>query len=189
MVGFSPFLLCGPFIGYNLSVADNETKEESKQLTDSKGRKLRPDGSNYSSDPKERYQELLEDGKIGPEYGKLGGRPRKRRASEEIADMVPDELERIKAAFRDGLDPEKSGIERRIKTGKDLLAIEEKEELRKEREADRGRERSRDFMLQALVERLAGDTPAARELKRRLTQEEEEIIDAEEVQYAELPAP
>ena len=43
-------------------------------------RKRRPDGSLYSSDPSERMKQLQADGKVGPQFGALGGRPRKRRS-------------------------------------------------------------------------------------------------------------
>lgn len=148
-----------------------------------KGRATRPDGSFYSSDPRERALQLKEDGKIGGQFGKLGGRPRRKRASEEIAELAYEEMESIKGAFRDAL----SSGESRVRTGaaKDLLAFTEKEEDRKEREAERNRDRNRDYLMSTLVERLTGDSPAAEEFRRRIEAEEVIDVSGDAIEYDE----
>lgn len=63
--------------------------------------KLRPNGEVYSSDSSERAIQLREDGKIGGQYGALGGRPSKaelQRKAEQAAQ------ERIKEALNDFSD-------------------------------------------------------------------------------------
>jgi hypothetical protein len=50
--------------------------------------------------------QLKEDGKIGGQFGKLGGRPRKPRASEMVAEAARKEAENIIKQLKEGLADE-----------------------------------------------------------------------------------
>lgn len=71
----------------------------------------------YSSDPRQRMKELQAEGKMTPEHGKLGGRPRKgasesqrkKRASTVIAEYARDHSDKIAEVISDILrDPDAS---------------------------------------------------------------------------------
>jgi len=56
------------------------------------------------TDRSARARQLVAEGRFGgPEFGKLGGRPRKLRASPELADAAYDNVDDIVTALRDGL--------------------------------------------------------------------------------------
>ena len=88
-------------------------------------RKTRPDGSFYSSDPSERAMQLKEDGKIGGQFGKLGGRPRKPRAMEKVAEAATKEAEDIIQVFKDGIRDD--SMRTRLNAANSWLAIEQQE--------------------------------------------------------------
>lgn len=100
-------------------------RDEGKTTT-GRPRKTRPDGSYYSSDPKERYQQLRDDGKVGPQFGKLGGRPRKPRAAEVVAEHARKEADRIIGALDDALDEEQP-IRVRMEAAQAFIRIEKDE--------------------------------------------------------------
>lgn len=55
---------------------------------------------------RQNMQKLRDEGKIGPQFGKLGGRPRKPRATEMIAERARQHSEEIAQVFIDAIDPE-----------------------------------------------------------------------------------
>lgn len=74
---------------------------------------------------RQRMLALHEEGRAGGEFGKLGGRPRKKRASEEIANRVSAEaeeyFERMDDIAKNGRNAES------LKAIQTLLAVEENE--------------------------------------------------------------
>lgn len=98
-----------------------------------KPRSKRPDGTEYSSDPKERHAQLVADGKLGAkgselakEHGKRGGRPRKPRAAELIAEKARQEAEKLWSAYEAGLDEEQP-VRVRMEAAGAVLDIERRE--------------------------------------------------------------
>lgn len=103
----------------------HEAQPVTEIVVDGKKRKVRPNGDLYSSDPKERYQQLLEDGRVGPQFGRLGGRPRKPRAAEAIAEHARKEADRIIQAYDQALDSEDHRIA--MQAADSLVKIEREE--------------------------------------------------------------
>lgn len=84
---------------------------------------------NLSDEERERRRqnalELKKQGKIGPQYGKLGGRPRKPRAMEKVAEAATQEADKIIQVFKDGVDDE--SMKTRLAAANSWLAIENEE--------------------------------------------------------------
>jgi len=122
-------------------------------------RKTRPDGSYYSSDPSERAMQLKADGKIGGQFGKLGGRPRKPRASEKVAEAAQKDADNIIKVFRElvNSDSEKT----RLAAANSWLAIEQEEtrlRLQEERQEFDIGQASREQLLEYLSQALSPGT-------------------------------
>lgn len=133
-------------------------------------------------------KQLVEDGKMGPQFGKLGGRPRKPSVSEAYAEIAREQVPQIKRALRDALDPRKSTISQRLTAAEVLRREEEAQRKREEREAMREESKGgREQMLARLSELLMGDGAAADEFRDRLAHggavdvEFEEVEDADEL--------
>src|SRR5437588_12751929 len=93
--------------------------------------------SHYAADPSERAKQLLAEGKIGPQFGHLGGRPRKPRAGEAVAAAARQNSDRIVGALLEALNANQPAAQR-IAAARALLEVERTEEQRAERQADRG---------------------------------------------------
>ena len=124
-------------------------------------RKTRPDGSHYSSDPSERALQLKEDGKIGGQFGKLGGRPRKPRASEKVAEAAQKDADQIIKVFKDLVtsDSEKT----RLAAANSWLAVEQEEtklRLQEERQEFDIGQASREELLNFMKTALSSGTLA-----------------------------
>jgi hypothetical protein len=104
--------------------AEDQLGTELQTTTGGRKRSQRPDGSLYSSDPKERYQQLVEDGKIGPQFGKLGGRPRKPRAAEAMAEYAKQKTDEMKAAFDAALEQKDDNPRLAMEAARGLIEIE-----------------------------------------------------------------
>jgi len=74
---------------------------------------------------RERMMQLHAEGRAGPEYGKMGGRPRKPRASEQIAEKVVEDAEAFYQRLKEiGLE---GGEKNAVGAILALLKIEEQE--------------------------------------------------------------
>lgn len=154
-------------------------------------RALRPDGSNYSKDPRERWQQLVEDGKVGgkgselaKEHGKLGGRPRNVSAQEFVREKAREDAERIYGGLSAGLDSNSSKEKR--DSAKAILDYEDKA-IKAEERRNRPEGMDKDAIITMLVDRLTGTGPAAKVLRERM--KNSEVIDAEVApEAAQLPA-
>lgn len=88
---------------------------------------------NLSAAEKKRRSEAakqrVEAGKMGgAEFGKLGGRPRKKRASEVVAEEAQKQGEQIAKVFKDGIaDNGINSIPTRLKAAEAFLGVEQKE--------------------------------------------------------------
>jgi len=74
---------------------------------------------------KRHAQEMIKAGKMGGQFGKLGGRPKVKRASELVAEAARDLSKEIIDAYKRGLIDESAFV--RLKAAKELLDIETKE--------------------------------------------------------------
>lgn len=129
-------------------------------------RKTRPNGELYSSDPSIRARELQEDGKIGGHFGKLGGRPRKPRASEKVAEAAQKDADQIIKVFRELVNSESEKT--RLAAANSWLAIEQEEtklRLQEERQEFDIGQASREQLLEYLKSALAPGTPLANQLE------------------------
>jgi hypothetical protein len=106
---------------------------------------------------RDKAKELVAAGRIGgPRPG--SGRPRKKRASEVIAEKVERRANEVSGALFDGLKPHQPQTVRND-SARTLLAIEEKEHLLRREEERELRAASRDELVEGVFElfdRLAG---------------------------------
>ena len=150
---------------------------------------------NFSPETREKLSRLAKErharGEIGgAEFGKLGGRPRKDRASKAVAEAAQEQenRDRIIQVFKDATDSSQPmGL--RLKGAVAWLDVEQQEGklALQEEEAD-ARHHSREELIEILSQRLTSG-PSAHLLRRSLGQlddnqarfEEENIVDAEVV--------
>lgn len=128
-------------------------------------RKTRPDGSFYSSDASERAMQLKEDGKIGGQFGKLGGRPRKPRASEILAEEARKNTEEFIEVLKRGIssDSEKTALAY-LQTWIGFETEETRLRLQEERqEFDIGKA-SREELIAFMKETLKPGNPVSKQL-------------------------
>lgn len=105
-----------------------------------------PNRRKYSSDRRERYQELRAEGKVGPQFGKLGGRPKKsptdsqpKRAATVVAEAARANSHLISKVFTDILaDPDTTDTQK-VRAVKTMLGVESGEERLQREDEDRGR--------------------------------------------------
>jgi hypothetical protein len=109
----------------------------------------------YSSDRRERMKELQREGKLTPEHGRLGGRPRKkpdtqkRRASTVVAEKAGENADQIAKVLTDCiLDPDAAQADK-MRAVKLAIGIEGTET---ERERDERNDPSRAEVNAATVE-------------------------------------
>ncbi len=82
---------------------------------------------------KDNANKLVKEGKIGgSEFGKLGGRPRKRRANEEVAEAAREHIEAVIDSFVSAMDPKQPPYVR-MQAAKELLKIEQLETERQDK--------------------------------------------------------
>jgi hypothetical protein len=144
-------------------------------------KKHRTDGSHYSADPAVRMAELKAEGRIGAEFGKLGGRPRKPRAAEAVAEHARQHADRIIDALDSGLDSENERI--RMEAAQAFIKIE-KDEASIQLDEDEFDQMSAQEQLKQLKD-LAGD-PVLRALFSGKHVSEEEIDDViEEIELVD----
>lgn len=86
--------------------------------------------ADVSPEESQRRSELAKrlhaEGKLGgKEFGKLGGRPRKKRAAEIVAEKAADEAQLIVDAYIDALKSDNMNV--RLQAARDWLGVELKE--------------------------------------------------------------
>lgn len=110
----------------------------------------------YSSDPSERAAQLRAEGKFGGAvHGRKGGRPRKKRASEIVAEEAERNANLIIKALREGLQNTKRP-DIRLQAAKQWLEIESKEhdlKIKHEKDLD---ELSTEDLVEHIANRLGG---------------------------------
>jgi hypothetical protein len=152
--------------------------EEVALTKSGKPRARRPNGELYSEDPSVRMVQLKEDGRAGGQFGKLGGRPRKPRAAEELAEHARRRVDEIKRTFDDALEDEQP-MKIRLQAANDLIAIE-RQESQLQLDEDKLDSAPREE-LQAEIIELLNDPQIAGALGIEYDDDDEEIVDAEVV--------
>lgn len=109
----------------------------------------------WPSDPSERAKAMVAAGVIGgPRKG--SGRPRKKRASEIVAEEATENAELIVSAFKDALEDDDAAHSTKIRAGTEWLAIEQKEAALKMEEEKQLEKMTRGELADSLVELLIG---------------------------------
>ena len=131
----------------------------------------------------EAMKQRISEGKAGPNFGKLGGRPRKKRASEVVAEIASDKGKEIAQVFLDGID-EHMPQSLRQKAAEGLMKVEEKEARLQMDEEEHIARMGREDLLDGLVEMFACN-PMLHEMFRsaanNVPDEIEDVIEAEVV--------
>ena len=138
-----------------------------------------------SPEAREKLSQLAKqrhaEGKFGgAEFGKMGGRPRKDRAAQSVAEAAQEEANRRKIiqVFKDAVDGDQH-ISTRLKGAEAWLQIEREEgKLSIQEEEQDAKQHSREELIEILAKRLTSG-PAAEQVRRKL--EEQIIVDADVV--------
>lgn len=128
----------------------------------------------------ERAKRLHAEGRLGgSKFGKLGGRPRKARVTEKIAEEANKEAEKITRVFKDAIDPAQP-MSIRLKGAQIWTEISSQEaKIAIQEEDAEGRQHSREELIEILASKLTHG-PTAQILRRQL-EGETGIVDAEVV--------
>ena len=123
---------------------------------------------------------LHAEGKAGPQFGKLGGRPRKPRASELAAQEAEANSSQIVQVLKDAIDPNQPiGI--RLKGAAQWLDIEKSERQLEMNEEEHIAKMTRDELSSGLAEKIAQNPMLASLLAERALAAEQ-VVDAEVVE-------
>lgn len=145
---------------------------------------------NISDEERERRRKQMEklraEGKVGPQFGKLGGRPRKKRASELIAEEAEKNREKIAQVLKDAIDPNQP-MATRMK-GVQMFIDTEREERRAEiEEEEHLAKMGKDELVSHMAARLS-ENPLALQMfldnlngPKKVEAVDDEVIDAEVV--------
>jgi hypothetical protein len=158
------------------------------QANGSNGKKkknLSPEVRQAASD---RAKKLHAEGKLGgAKFGRMGGRPRKKRASETVAEAAVKQANRedIVRVFEDAVaDSQPIGV--RLKGAEAWLAIEREErKLSLQEDEFDAKQHSRDELVAILADKLTSG-PAAEVLRAKLAVSEAELHEAETIEDAEI---
>lgn len=159
--------------------ASTETKPAEK-----KKRELSPEERQRRS---ERMKKLHAEGKAGGQFGKLGGRPRKKRASELIAEEAEKQRAEIAAVLKDAIDPNQP-MSTRMKGAKMFLDVEQNERRAEIEEEEHLAKMGKEELVSHFAKRLSENPIALQMFMDRLNDPKpveidqgEEIVDAEVV--------
>lgn len=127
----------------------------------------------------ERMKKLHAEGKAGPQFGKMGGRPRKKRAGEEVAEGASDDRKKILEVFRRAIDKDQP-ISIQMKGAEALLKAEEREGRLSMDEEEHVERMSGGDLAKFLAQKLS-DNPVVRD--RLMAQMEAEAAESEAPDY------
>lgn len=143
----------------------------------------------YSPETLEKLSKLAKqrhaEGKLGGrEFGKLGGRPRKERATKAVAEAARDEEARQQLidVFKDGIHPSQP-MATRLKAAEAWLRVDEAEgkaEIQEQEMSDRNR--SRGELLDILAEKLTTGASAQLLAQRLMPAQDDDVVDADVVE-------
>lgn len=172
--------------------------KKGKSSTKAKGKEVEKKKLNISDEERKRRSEAMkkriEEGKAGAAFGRLGGRPKKKRASEVVAEEASKHGKEIAQVFLDAMD-ETNPNSIRIKGAEGILKVEEKEARLQMDEEEHFAKMGRDELAGELARMLSGNPVIMDTLSRAATMvqngeveptiegeaEEEEIQEAEVV--------
>lgn len=154
-----------------------------------KKRQMSPEARKAAS---ERMKKLHAEGKAGPQFGKMGGRPRKKRATEVIAEQAAEDAQKLLAVYQDGI-AEHQPISIRLKAAEAYRNIEQSEAKLGMEEEEHVRKMSKEELESHLAQKILSNPMLANRLMEMLEDRvnanghsDEEIIDAEVVPDPEL---
>lgn len=160
-------------------------KQESKEKKPAKRKlNLSPEERKRRS---ERMQKLRKEGKVGPEYGKLGGRPKKPRASELLAQEAEKHKDELLSVLKDAIDPNQP-IGVRQKALDQWLAIEREERKMEMDEEEHYAKMDREELMDDIAKRLSSNPMMLAMVMDRLSNKPvgADEIEAEVVEEAEV---
>lgn len=115
----------------------------------------------------ERMQRMRKEGKVGPQFGKLGGRPRKVRASELIAEQASKKRKEIAKVLEDAIDEEQP-ITVRMKGVQMITDIEKSERSMEMAEDEHYAKMNKDEMIDEMAKKLNDNPVLAQILMDRM---------------------
>lgn len=125
--------------------------------SNSNGGKPKKKKRQYSEEELERRRQqmikLREEGKVGPQFGKLGGRPKKPRATELLAQEAEKHKDELLAVLKDGIDPSQN-TSTRLRALEQWLNIERDERKTEMEEEEHDAKMSRDELMTEFSKRL-----------------------------------
>lgn len=130
---------------------------------------------------RQRALQLKEEGKIGPQFGKLGGRPRKPRVSEILAEEARKDADQMLKVLKDGIrsDSEKTALAY-LQTWVGLEHDEAKLRLAEEKQEFDIGQASRDELIKFLAASLS-EGPLADQIGQVIDGTAEDIGDTGEL--------
>lgn len=124
----------------------------------------------YPSDPSERAKQLVREGRIGgAKFGRQGGRPRVRRASELANDLVEQNAQKMQTELgrilRNGSDAQKlKAMDLLLRMGMRAEALDQGETKIEQRSV------SREVLIERVAKSLSGQTLAGSLVRQRLAE-------------------
>ena len=139
----------------------------------------------YPTDRSQRAAQLVAEGRLGgPTYGRLGGRPRKPRAGELVAEAARENAAQIIAAFEAGV-VEGVPPSTRASVAEKWLKIESAEaQLQLEEERQEAEHLDRETLIKTLADKLAGNGLAAQLLRDELVRRNGQTIEGSATETA-----
>lgn len=133
----------------------------------------------------ERMKELHKQGKAGGQFGKLGGRPRKPRASELIAEEASRHRSEIAAVLREAIAPDMP-MSTRLKAVDKYTATEAQERAMEMQEEEHHAKMSKGELIDEMASKLRDNPLLMEMLTKRMEsgppeEPEAEVVDAEVV--------
>jgi hypothetical protein len=130
----------------------------------------------------QRAKQRIAEGKMGGQFGKLGGRPRKPRASDLIAEEAERHKNDLVAVLKDAIDPSQP-ISIRLRGLDQWLGIERDVRRMEMDEDEHYAKMSREELAEELANKIAGNPMLAQIFAERMNGNGNgEVIDAEVVE-------
>jgi hypothetical protein len=160
-------------------------------VADQKSNGNKPAKRKLNLSPEERERRRLDmiekrkAGKVGPEYGKLGGRPRKPRAAELLAQEAEKHKEQMLQVLKDSIDSNQPiGVRQK---GLDQWLAIEREERRLEMDEDEHIAKMSKDELAAMLASKFQENPLLQQMfMKRMTGEDAIDVEGEEIPDAEV---
>lgn len=137
-------------------------------------------------------KERVRAGKVGAKFGKLGGRPKIKRASELVAEEAQKEADKIVTVFKDAISPNQT-IGTRLKGAQMFLEVEKDERRLEMDEEEHFQNMSQNELAKFLADEIEGNPTVRAQFLKELNDSEdqaspesadnhEDVIDADVVE-------